>query len=146
MLKSEAKSEAKAIDQSIRELADLQKMQKNALKEEARSVAAHTKALRAYHKEELEYLAARGRYEKAQAELAVVEDAREAARGHAMEITEMMQEKSQEVEWLRSQKAADDVSLVLQLGVIKLICYLAARTISKACAVDGKGMTARRPC
>lgn len=89
----------------------MQKMQKDALKEESRAVATHAKALRAFHKEELEYLAARARYDKAQAELAVVEDAREAARDHAMEVTEMMQEKSKEVEWLRSQKAADDVSV-----------------------------------
>ena len=38
------------------------------------------------------------------------EDAREAARDHAREATEMLQEKNREVEWLRAQKAADDVS------------------------------------
>ncbi|KZT73031.1 hypothetical protein DAEQUDRAFT_762395 [Daedalea quercina L-15889] len=108
VLKSEAKSEAKAVDQAIRELADIQKMQKTALKEESRAVSSHAKALRTFHKEELEYLAARARYEKAQAELAAVEDTRDSAREHAQEVTEMMQEKSREVEWLRSQKAADD--------------------------------------
>ena len=38
------------------------------------------------------------------------EDAREAAREHAQEATEMLQEKNREIEWLRAQKAADDVS------------------------------------
>ena len=41
------------------------------------------------------------------------EDAREAARDHAQQATEMLQEKSREVEWLRAQKAADDVSLAI---------------------------------
>ena len=39
------------------------------------------------------------------------EDAREAAREHAREATEMLQDKNRELEWLRAQKAADDVSL-----------------------------------
>ena len=44
------------------------------------------------------------------------EDAREAARDHAREATEMLQEKNREVEWLRAQKAVDDVSpFVLRL-------------------------------
>ncbi|TFY52230.1 hypothetical protein EVJ58_g10130 [Rhodofomes roseus] len=108
VLKSEAKAEAKAIEQAIRELADIQKMQKASLKEESRAVATHAKALRTFHKEEQEYLAARARYEKAQAELGAVEDGRDAAREHAREITDMMQEKSREIDWLRAQKAADD--------------------------------------
>lgn len=143
VLKSEAKAEAKAIDQAIRELADLQKMQRNALKEETRAVATHAKALRAFHKEDLEYLAARARYEKAQAELAVVEDTREAAREHAMEVTEMMQEKSKEVEWLRAQKAADDVRVFAVYFAGQPpdpTLHFTARTFSEARTADGKGV------
>ena len=68
-----------------------------------------------FHKEELVYLAARSKYERAQADLQAYEDAREAARDHAREATEMLQEKNREVEWLRAQKAADDVSLYLAI-------------------------------
>lgn len=38
------------------------------------------------------------------------ETAREAAREHARQATEMLQEQNREVEWLRAQKGADDVS------------------------------------
>ncbi|KAH9928262.1 uncharacterized protein B0H18DRAFT_252704 [Fomitopsis serialis] len=148
VLKSEAKSEAKAIEQAIRELADIQKMQKTALKEESRAVASHAKALRTFHKEELEYLAARARYEKAQAELAAVEDGRDAAREHAQEVTEMMQEKSKEVDWLRAQKAADDVSCSplhfhVRTELDKFVTV--ARTTGEACAINGQVITPNAP-
>ena len=41
------------------------------------------------------------------------EDSREASRLHAQDATEMLQEKNREVEWLRAQKAVDDVSAIL---------------------------------
>lgn len=66
--------------------------------------------MRIFRKEELAFFAARARYERAQADLKAHEDSREAAREHAREATEMLQEKNREVEWLRAQKAADDVS------------------------------------
>ncbi len=66
--------------------------------------------LRDFRKVELEFLAARAKYERAQAELDAFEDAREASKQHAQDATEMLQEKNKEVEWLRAQKAVDDVS------------------------------------
>ncbi|KZT07768.1 uncharacterized protein LAESUDRAFT_677672 [Laetiporus sulphureus 93-53] len=108
VLKSEGKVERKALEQAIKELADIQKMQKNAVREESRAVSAHAKALRTFHKEELEHLAAKARFDRAQAELWTYEDARETARDHAADITDMLKEKNLEVEWLRAQKAADD--------------------------------------
>ena len=42
--------------------------------------------------------------------------AREVAREHASQATEMLQEKNREVEWLRAQKAADDVSILFSYG------------------------------
>lgn len=59
---------------------------------------------------ELEFFAMRAKYERAQADLQAQEDARDASRSHARETTEMLQEKNREVEWLRAQKAVDDVS------------------------------------
>ena len=56
-------------------------------------------------------MAAKAKFQKAQAELQAHEDAREASRQHALEATEMLQEKNREVEYLRAQKAADDVSV-----------------------------------
>lgn len=110
VIKAEAKAEKAAIEQAIRELADVQRMQRQAIKEESKTVSTHAKALRQFHKDELEYLAARAKYERAQAELQTWEDMRDSARQHAAEVTDRLQEKNQEVEWLRAQKAADDVS------------------------------------
>ncbi|KAI0635944.1 hypothetical protein C8Q77DRAFT_1100513 [Trametes polyzona] len=108
IIKAEGKAEKKALDEAVKELADIQKLQKVALKEEGKSYSSYSKALREFHKAELEFFAARAKYERAQAELQAQEEAREAAKQHAQEATEMLQEKNREVEWLRAQKAADD--------------------------------------
>ncbi|EJF64941.1 hypothetical protein DICSQDRAFT_100439 [Dichomitus squalens LYAD-421 SS1] len=108
IIKAEGKAEQKAIDEALRELADLQKMQKAAVKEESKAYAAYSKVLKEFRKTELEFFAARAKYERAQADLQAQEDAREASRAHARETTEMLQEKNREVEWLRAQKAVDD--------------------------------------
>jgi len=116
VIKAEAGSEKRALEIAMKELADIQKMQKAAIKEEARIYSQHAKALRVFHKEELEFLAARAKFEKAQTDLQSHEDARDAAQRHAQEATEMLQEKNREVEWFRAQKAADDRERVTKLG------------------------------
>lgn len=80
------------------------------LQEESKAYNAYSKTLRDFRKAELEFFAARAKYERAQADLQAHEDARDASRSHARETTEMLQEKNREVEWLRAQKAVDDVS------------------------------------
>ena len=131
IIKAEGKAEQKAIEEAVRELGDLQKLQKAAVKvrggpawwlwtctrltgwwpqEESKAYGAYSKTLREFRKAELEFFAARAKYERAQADLQAQEDAREASRAHARETTEMLQEKNREVEWLRAQKAVDDVS------------------------------------
>ncbi|KAH8100831.1 hypothetical protein BXZ70DRAFT_1077448 [Cristinia sonorae] len=115
VIKAESKAERKALDTVFRELADVQRMQKLAIKEEARSAVAHAKALRAFRKEELEFFAARAKYERAQADLRAQEDIRDSARQHAQEATELLQDKNREVEWFRAQKAADDRERELKL-------------------------------
>ncbi|TCD64913.1 hypothetical protein EIP91_003449 [Steccherinum ochraceum] len=109
VIKAESKSEQKVLDIAIGELAEVQRMQKQAINEEARTATAHAKALRVFRREELEYFAARAKYERAQADLQTQEDIREASRDHAQEATELLQDKNREVEWLRAQKAADDI-------------------------------------
>ena len=110
VIKEEAKAEKKALEQAVRELSELQKIQKYAVKEEAKTNASYAQALRIFHKEELAFMAARAKFERAQADLQCYEDARDAARDHAREATEMLQDKNREIEWLRAQKHADDVS------------------------------------
>lgn len=108
VIKLEGKAEQRALEIAIKEMVDIQKMQKASIKEEARTHATHAAALRTYHKEELEFFAARAKYEKAQADLQAFEDSREASRQHAQDATEMLQDKNKEVEWMRAQKATHD--------------------------------------
>ncbi|GJE88709.1 hypothetical protein PsYK624_047920 [Phanerochaete sordida] len=108
VIQKEAKVEKRALEAAVRELTELQKLQKYAVKEEAKTNASYGHALQIFHKEELAFLAAQAKFERAKADLMAHEDAREAAREHAQQATEMLQEKSREVEWLRAQKAADD--------------------------------------
>ena len=128
---AEGRAEKQALDEAVRELSDLQKLQKSALKvrtpslhcahgggahagrgqEESRTYTAYAKALKEFRKVELEFFAMRAKYERAQADLQAHEDSRNASRSYAQETTEMLQDKNREVEWLRAQKAADDVSV-----------------------------------
>lgn len=91
IIKKEAKVEKVALEQAVRELAELQRTQKYAVKvwnhhssclrdswlltyalqEEARASAAYGQALRTFHKEELAFLAAKARFERAQADVQV---------------------------------------------------------------------------
>lgn len=56
----------------------------------------------------------------------VYEDTRQASREHAQDATEMLQEKNREIEWLRAQKAADDVSKLMLRFKRMLICPYSA--------------------
>lgn len=71
VVKQEAKVEKQAIEVAIRELAELQKMQRDAVKEESKTYSALAKQLRKYHKEELIFMAAKARFDKAQTDLQV---------------------------------------------------------------------------
>ncbi|KAL6302429.1 hypothetical protein BKA93DRAFT_737038 [Sparassis latifolia] len=108
VIKSEGKAEQQALEAVIKELANIQKMQKDAIKEESKASDAHSRALKTFHKEEAEFFARRAGYERAQADLQALEDAREAASTRSHEITEMLQEKNREAEHLRTQKLIDD--------------------------------------
>ncbi|KZV68190.1 hypothetical protein PENSPDRAFT_736085 [Peniophora sp. CONT] len=108
VIKSEAVSEGKAMDVVLRELSDLQRLQKSAIRDEGVAHSAHTKALAAEHKAELALLAARRAHETALAESRAANEALESSRAHARETTEMLREKAEEVETLRITKGADD--------------------------------------
>ncbi|KAL1696846.1 hypothetical protein GGG16DRAFT_98756 [Schizophyllum commune] len=108
VIKQEARVEKKALNVVIQELADLQRMQKEAVKREAKAHAAHVKAVTAHHKAEEEYIAARVRYETTLAEMNAFGEALELARENARKTTESIQEKSQEVDALRTMYGVDE--------------------------------------
>ncbi|KAH9945175.1 uncharacterized protein BXZ73DRAFT_38437 [Epithele typhae] len=108
IIRAEGKIEQQALDVGMGELVEAQRLQKSAIKDEAKAGAAYAKALKEFRKVELEFFAMRAKYERAQADLQAHEDARDASRSFARETTEMLQDKNREIEWLRAQKAVDD--------------------------------------
>uniref|UniRef100_A0A0W0FMP9 Dna binding protein ncp1 n=1 Tax=Moniliophthora roreri TaxID=221103 RepID=A0A0W0FMP9_MONRR len=108
IIKQEGKVEKQALGVAINELAELQKIQKAAVKREAKCHTAHTKAVTAFQKVEAAYLAARTKYETAQALMVAEQETLDIARNAAIEATAKMQEKSQEVDSLRQTYGVDE--------------------------------------
>ncbi|EIN03717.1 hypothetical protein PUNSTDRAFT_128646 [Punctularia strigosozonata HHB-11173 SS5] len=119
IIQREAKDEKKALAIAMKELAELQKMQGSAIKEDEKAHHAHAKAMKAAHKEELQWLEAQRRHELMQTELRIKTEAYESSRQHAQRITELVQEKNREVELLRLQKGADNREREARIAVLK---------------------------
>ncbi|KAK7463490.1 hypothetical protein VKT23_006838 [Stygiomarasmius scandens] len=119
IIKEEGKVEKKALGVAIQELAELQSIQKDAVKREAKAHTAHTKALVAFQKAEAAYLAARTKYETAQAEMNAEMEVLEIARDNAREATERMQEKAQEIDSLRTMLGVDERERQVKIDEIK---------------------------
>ncbi|KAJ6513092.1 hypothetical protein C8R45DRAFT_1088173 [Mycena sanguinolenta] len=114
IIKTEAKVEKQALNVALKELAELQKIQKTA--HEAKAQAVYTKALTTFQKHEAAFLAARSKYEASQALLTSNTDALEISRSNAKEATARMQEKSQEVDGLRTMFDVDEKERAVKLG------------------------------
>ncbi|KAL0562970.1 hypothetical protein V5O48_019108 [Marasmius crinis-equi] len=108
IIKQEGKVEKKALSVAITELAELQRLQQAAVKREAKAHTQHTKAIEAFTKTEAVYLAARTKFETAQALMNAEQENLDIARNAAVEATTRMQEKSQEVEALRQTYGVDE--------------------------------------
>ncbi|KAF8896314.1 hypothetical protein BD779DRAFT_1433515 [Infundibulicybe gibba] len=108
IIKEEAKVEKQALNASIKELEDLQQLQKAAVKREAKMASSHAKMVAAFQKTEAAFHDMRTKYETAQAQLNAETETLEACKNHAREITEHMQEKSQEVDSLRTMFSIDE--------------------------------------
>jgi hypothetical protein len=119
VIKAEGKSEHKAVSGSIKELERMVKLQKDAAAAERKSQLRLTKYTSKEHKARLRFLKEKERYEKIEGELRNAENDYEERRDHAGGLTAQVAEKTQELDDLRGQKAADDVSYIL---VDQLIC------------------------
>lgn len=80
--------------------------------EELKAQQKHAKFTRVEHKARLRFLKEKERYERVEAQLRSIEADYEAKREHAAQQTDLLAEKTQELNDLRAQKAADDVSPV----------------------------------
>lgn len=112
VIKAEGKSESKAVTGSIKELERIVKLQKEAASAERKSQLRLTKWTAKEHKARLRFLKEKERYEKIEGELRNAENDYEERRDHAGGLTAQVAEKTQELDDLRGQKAADDVSLI----------------------------------
>ena len=110
VIKAEGKSEHKAVSGSIKELERMVKLQKDAAAAERKSQLRLTKYTSKEHKARLRFLKEKERYEKIEGELRNAENDYEERRDHAGGLTAQVAEKTQELDDLRGQKAADDVS------------------------------------
>ncbi|KAH9960882.1 hypothetical protein BC827DRAFT_1267925 [Russula dissimulans] len=108
IIKRDAKAEKAALHVALKELTEIQKLQKASIKEEAVSHSWHSRALSDAHKAEMGLLAARTESERRQGSLRAAGEVLEANRKHAFKTTEMLREKMEEVERLRICKQVDD--------------------------------------
>ena len=130
IIKSEGKTEAQAVKGSIKELERLVRLQKEAAGNERKSQVRLSKWTAKEHKARLRFLKEKERYEKIEGELRNAENDYEERRDHGAGLTAQVAEvrcsslefnisadpqKTQDLDDLRSQKAADDVSFLIIL-------------------------------
>ncbi|KAF9052484.1 hypothetical protein BDZ89DRAFT_1107695 [Hymenopellis radicata] len=108
IIKTEGKVERQALSVALKQLSELQTIQKEAVKRESKAYTVHTKSFTSLQKYEAALLAARRKYETMQAQFNADAEALEVARNNAREVTESMQEKSQEVDGLRTMFSVDE--------------------------------------
>ena len=119
MIKGESKTEKKALGIAIDELAELQKFQRQTIKEEAREAGKHAKLLVTFKKAESVYLDAKRQYDSVLVVLSAEKDTLEAIRERAREATESMQDKAVEIEGLRALFGVDEREREIRLTELK---------------------------
>jgi len=118
IIKSEAKAEDKLLKNAMKDLHEVQKIQKRAVNDESSALKAHSKAVKLEHKLNKAYLDAKAKYENAAANLNAKTEKLEAVRQHAQQQTALLHVRSQEVDQLRTQKATDDRERQAKLAVL----------------------------
>jgi len=108
VIKAEGKAEAKSVLSSIKELERLVKLQREAARAERKSQMRLGKWTNKEHKARLRFLKEKERYERIEGELRNAENDFEERRDHAAGLTGQVAEKTQDLDDLRGQKAADD--------------------------------------
>ncbi|KAG6908676.1 hypothetical protein DXG01_003690 [Tephrocybe rancida] len=118
IIRDEGRAEKQALGLTINELSMLQKDQANAIHNEAKAHGQRAKLQAEYQKQESLFLAARAKYEAAQARLNSEDEALEIVRNKARDATEKLQDKSQEVDSLRTMFAVDERERAAKLATI----------------------------
>ncbi|KIY53617.1 hypothetical protein FISHEDRAFT_32923 [Fistulina hepatica ATCC 64428] len=116
VIRAEAVLEKQSLQSGIRELSEIQRIQKEAAKaswigkqsREAKLHAMHSKAVAQNYKDEEAFLAARAKYETSLAEITSLGEALEIIRSSASTTTGRMQDKVTEIDALRTMYGVDE--------------------------------------
>lgn len=119
MLKAEGKEQTRAVGAAIADLKRMAKMQKGSIESERKSQRHLAKWTARENRARMRFLKEKERYEKAEGELRNAENDYEERRDHAAGLTAQIAEKTQELDDLRAQKAADDREREVKLLAIK---------------------------
>ncbi|KAL7424036.1 hypothetical protein Q5752_001621 [Cryptotrichosporon argae] len=119
IIKAEAKAEAKSVAGSIKELERLARLQKEAAAAERKSQLRLSKYIAKEHKARIRFLKEKERYEAVEGQLRNAENDYEERRDHAAGLTAQVAEKTQDLDDLRAQKAADDREREVKLLALK---------------------------
>ncbi|BEI81149.1 hypothetical protein CcaverHIS002_0203090 [Cutaneotrichosporon cavernicola] len=119
MLKAEGKEQARAVGAALADLKRMAKMQKGAIENERKSQRNLAKWTARENRARMRFLKEKEQYEKVEGELRNAENDYEERRDHAAGLTEQIAEKTQELDDLRAQKAADDREREVKLLAIK---------------------------
>ncbi|KLT41703.1 hypothetical protein CC85DRAFT_247232 [Cutaneotrichosporon oleaginosum] len=119
MLKAEGKEQARAVEAALVDLKRMAKMQKSAIDHERKAQRILAKWTGREHRARMRFLREKERYEKVEGELRNAENDYEERRDHAAGLTAQIAEKTQELDDLRAQKAADDREREVKLLAIK---------------------------
>ncbi|KAL1406904.1 hypothetical protein Q8F55_006316 [Vanrija albida] len=119
LLKEEGRAEARAVAQSIADVGRLARLQKNAIEEERKSQHNLSKWTSREHRARLRFLKEKEKYERIEAELRNAENDFEERRDHAAGLTAQVAERTQEIDDMRAQKAADDREREVKLKALK---------------------------
>ncbi|KAG6842356.1 hypothetical protein C0991_010646 [Blastosporella zonata] len=118
IIKDEGRAEKQSLGLAINELSMLQQEQANAISNEARAHQQRAKLQAEYQKQEKIFLVARAKYDAAHARLNSEEEALDLVRNKARDATEKLQDKSQEVDSLRTMFAVDERERAAKLVAI----------------------------
>lgn len=130
LLKAEGKEQGRAVAAAIADLKRMARMQKDAIESERKSQRMLAKATSREHGARKRFLKEKERYEKVEGELRNAENDYEERRDHAAGLTAQIAEKcvsrkggltrrTQDIDDLRAQKAADDREREVKLLAIK---------------------------
>lgn len=111
----EGKVEKKALDGILDELAELQNLQKKAVKDEAKVHAVYAKLLELARKHEVEYMESKARYDATLVRLQSEEQVLEKIKENAREATQQIRAKTQELDSLRAVFGVDERERELRL-------------------------------